>query len=88
MGILFIIYHLHYMPYMFTPKLYAFSQPFYHVSADFAQHIWIDSSTKVCNSLPKVTKISYLTAYTSAFMNPQDAKYSPFHPMLMPFLPF
>jgi hypothetical protein len=58
MGILFIIYYLHYMPYMFTPTLYAFSQPLYHASADFAQQIGIDSSTTVCNSLPKVTKVS------------------------------
>jgi hypothetical protein len=57
MGNLFI-YYLHYMLYMFTPTLYAFSQPLYHVCADFAQHIEIDSSTTVCNSLPKVTKIS------------------------------
>jgi hypothetical protein len=57
-GILFIIYYLYYMLYMFTPTLYAFSQPLYHVYVDFAQHIGIDSSTTVCNSLPKVTKIS------------------------------
>jgi hypothetical protein len=44
--------------YMFTPTLYAFSQPLYHVCADFAQHIGIDRSTTVCISLPKVTKIS------------------------------
>jgi hypothetical protein len=48
MGILFFIYYLHYMLYMFTPTLYAFSQPLYHVCADFSQHI--DSSTTVCNS--------------------------------------
>jgi hypothetical protein len=58
MGILFIIYYLHYMLYMFTPTLYAFPQPLCHVCADFDQHIGIDSSTTVCNSLPKVTKIS------------------------------
>jgi hypothetical protein len=51
------IYYLHYVLYMFTPTLYAFSQPLYHVSVDFDQHIGIDSSTTVCNSLPKVTKI-------------------------------
>jgi hypothetical protein len=51
------IYYLHYMLYMFTPTLYAFPQPLYYVRADFAQHIRIDSSTTVCNSLPKVTKI-------------------------------
>jgi hypothetical protein len=45
MGILFIIFYLHYMLYMFTPTLYAFSQPLYHVCADFAQHIGIDNST-------------------------------------------
>jgi hypothetical protein len=56
-GILFIIYCLHYMLYMFR-TLYAFSQPLYHVCADFAPHIGIDSSTTVYNSLPKVTKIS------------------------------
>jgi hypothetical protein len=55
MGILFIIYCLHYM---FTPTVYAFSQPFYHVCSDFAQHIGIESSTTVCNSLPMVMKIS------------------------------
>jgi hypothetical protein len=49
---------LHYMLYMFTPTLYAFSQPLYHGCADFAQHIGIDSSTTVCNSLSKVMKIS------------------------------
>jgi hypothetical protein len=43
---------------MFTQTLYAFSQPLYHVCGDFAQHIGIDSGTTVCNSLPKVTKIS------------------------------
>jgi hypothetical protein len=56
MGIIF--FYLHYMLYMFTPTLYAFSQPLYHVCADLAQHIEIDISTTVCNSLPKVTKIS------------------------------
>jgi hypothetical protein len=50
MGILFIIYYLHYMLYVFTPTYYAFSQPLYYVCADFAQHIGIDSSTVVCNS--------------------------------------
>jgi hypothetical protein len=49
-GILFIIYYLHYMLYMFTPILYAFSQPLFHVCEDFSQHIEIDSSTTVCNS--------------------------------------
>jgi hypothetical protein len=58
MGILFIFYYLHYMLYMFTPTLCAFSQPLYRVCADFAQHIGIDSSTTVCNSRHKVTKIS------------------------------
>jgi hypothetical protein len=58
MGILFIIYYLHYVLYMFTPTLYSFSQPLYHVCSDFAQHIGIDSNTTVCNSLPKVPKIS------------------------------
>jgi hypothetical protein len=62
MGILFIIYYSHYMPYMFTPTLYAFYQPLYHVCADFAEHIGIDSSTTVCNSLPKVTKISHFNS--------------------------
>jgi hypothetical protein len=52
------IYYLHYIIYMFTPTLYAFSQPLYHVCADFAQHIGIDSSITFYNSLPKVTKIS------------------------------
>jgi hypothetical protein len=33
------IYYLRYMLCMFTPTLYAFSQPLYHVCADFAQHI-------------------------------------------------
>jgi hypothetical protein len=45
------------MLYMFTPTLYALCHPLYHVNADFAQHIGIDSSTTVCNSLPKVMKI-------------------------------
>jgi hypothetical protein len=58
MGILFIIDYLHYMLCMFTLTLYTFSQPLYHVCADFSQHIGIDSSTAVCNSLPKVTEIS------------------------------
>jgi hypothetical protein len=53
-----VIYYLHYMLYVFTPALYAFSQPLYRVCADFAQHIGIDSSTTVYNPLPKVTKIS------------------------------
>jgi hypothetical protein len=51
------IYYLLYMLYMFTPTLYAFSQPLYHVCGDFAQHTGIDSSTTVCNFLPKVPKI-------------------------------
>jgi hypothetical protein len=46
------------MLYMFTLTLYAFSQSLYHVCADFAQHIGIDSSTTVCNYLPKLTKLS------------------------------
>jgi hypothetical protein len=60
------IYYLHYMLYMFTLTLCAFSQPLCNVCADFAQHIAIDSSTTVCNSLPKVPKISdfIITAYT------------------------
>jgi hypothetical protein len=29
------IYYLHYMLYMFTPTLYAFSEPLHHVYADF-----------------------------------------------------
>jgi hypothetical protein len=32
------------------PDTLPFSQPLYHVCADFAQHIVIDSSTTVCNS--------------------------------------
>jgi hypothetical protein len=52
------IYYLHYMLHMFTPTLHARSQPLYHVCEDLARHIGIDSSTTVCNSLPKVTKIS------------------------------
>jgi hypothetical protein len=52
------IYNLHCMLHMFTPTLYAFSQPLYHVCACFAQHIGIDSSTTVCSSLPTVTKIA------------------------------
>jgi hypothetical protein len=51
----YFIYYLHYMLCMFTPTLYGFSQPLYHVCADFSQHIRIDSSTTVCNSLPKMT---------------------------------
>jgi hypothetical protein len=43
------IYYLHYMLYMFTPTLYAFSQPHYHVCADFSHHIGIYISTTVCN---------------------------------------
>jgi hypothetical protein len=46
------------MFYMFTLTLYAFSQSLYHVCADFALHIRIDSSRTVSNSLPNVTKIS------------------------------
>jgi hypothetical protein len=40
------IYYLHYMLYMFTPTLYAFSQPLYHVSPlrcvllDSFQDVW------------------------------------------------
>jgi hypothetical protein len=78
--LLFIIY--------ITPTLYAFSQPLYHACADFAQHIGIDSSTTVCNSLPKVTEISDFTAYTCVFRNPQNAKSPPIYPMLMPLLAF
>jgi hypothetical protein len=43
---------------MLNPTLHAFSQPLYHVCADFAQHIGIDSSTTVCNSMPEMLKIS------------------------------
>jgi hypothetical protein len=57
MEILFIIY-FYITCYICSPRHYAFSQPLDHVCADFAQHIWIDSSTTVPNSLPKVTKIS------------------------------
>jgi hypothetical protein len=39
------IYYLHYMLYIFTPTLYAFSQPRYHVCADFAQHIGVEVNT-------------------------------------------
>jgi hypothetical protein len=46
------------MLYILTPTLYAFSQPLYHVYADFDEHIGIDNTTTVCNSLPNVTKIS------------------------------
>jgi hypothetical protein len=53
--------------YMLTPTLDAFSQLLYHVCADFAQHIGIDSSTTFCNS-------RILTAYKCAFRNPQNAK--------------
>jgi hypothetical protein len=45
-----------------SPRHYAFSKPLYHVCADFAQHIRIDSSTTVCYSLPKVTKISHFNS--------------------------
>jgi hypothetical protein len=55
MGILFIIYII---CSICSPRQYVFSQPLCHVCADFAQHIGIDSSTIVCDSLPKVTKIS------------------------------
>jgi hypothetical protein len=58
MGILLIVYYLHYMLYMFIPTLYALSQPLYHICEDFAQHIGIDSGTTVSNSLPNVLKIS------------------------------
>jgi hypothetical protein len=53
MGILFInlIFTL-YAPYVHPDTLCIFS------AADFSQRIGIDSSTTVCNSLPKVTKIS------------------------------
>jgi hypothetical protein len=43
---------------MFTPTLYASSEPLYHVLADSAQHVGMQSSTTVCHSLPKVTKVS------------------------------
>jgi hypothetical protein len=46
------IYYLHYMLHMFTPTFCAFSQPLYHVCADFPQRVGIDSSTRVSNSLP------------------------------------
>jgi hypothetical protein len=55
MEILFIIYII---CSICSARHYAFFQPLYHVSADFAQHIGVDSSTTVCNSLPKVTKVS------------------------------
>jgi hypothetical protein len=52
------IYFLLFILYMFTATLYPFSQPLYHICADFAQHIGIDSSTTIRTSLPKVTKVS------------------------------
>jgi hypothetical protein len=55
MGILFIIYII---CSICSPRHYAFSKPLYHVCADFAQHIGIDSSKTAFHSLPKVTKIS------------------------------
>jgi hypothetical protein len=76
MGILFIIYYLQYMLYMFTPTLYAFSQPLNHVCADFAQHIGIDSSTTVCNSLPKGTKISDFNTIHLCFQESPKCKVS------------
>jgi hypothetical protein len=45
------------MLYMFT-QLYKFSQPLYHICADFAQHMVLNSSTTLCNSLLKVRKVS------------------------------
>jgi hypothetical protein len=59
MGILFIIYIV---CSVCSPRLYTFSQPLYHVCVDFAQHIGIDSSTTVCNSLRKVMKVSDFNA--------------------------
>jgi hypothetical protein len=55
MGILFIIYII---CSICSPRHYAFSQQLYDVCANFAQHIGMDGSKTVCNSLPKVTKIS------------------------------
>jgi hypothetical protein len=68
------IYYLHYMLSMFTPTLYAFSQPLYQVWADSAQHIGIDSSTTVCNSLPKVTKISDINSIYLFLQESQKCK--------------
>jgi hypothetical protein len=82
------IYYLHYMPLMFSPTLYAFSQPLYHVCADFAQRIGIDSSTTVCNYLPKVTKMSDFNSIHLCLQESLEAPSPPFHQMLMPFLAF
>jgi hypothetical protein len=86
MGILFIIYYLHYMLCIFTPTLYAFSRPPYHVCAYFAQCIGIDSSTRVCNSgcLALNSSANCLWVY---FWRPLRRS-PPFHPMLMPVLAF
>jgi hypothetical protein len=72
------------MLYIFTPTLYAFSQPLYHVCADFAQHIGIDSSTTVCNSLPKMTKTSEFNSIHLCLQESLEALSPPFRPMLMP----
>jgi hypothetical protein len=79
------IYYLHYMPYMFTPTLYAFSPLLYHVYADFAQYIGIDSSTTACNFLPQRTKILDFNIIHLCLQESQKLS-PPFHPMLMPFL--
>jgi hypothetical protein len=79
-GILFIIYYLHYMLYMFTTTLYIFSRPLYHVCADFAQHIGIDSSTRVCISLPKVTKVSDFNSIHLCFKESPKCKTSTLSP--------
>jgi hypothetical protein len=56
---------------MFTPKLYALSQPLYHVCADFCKNIGMDNGTAVCISLPEVTKVSdFNSIHLRAFRNP------------------
>jgi hypothetical protein len=52
--ILFTLYAL----YVHPDTLCIFSAALPCLCVDFAQHIGIDNSTTICNSLPKVTKIS------------------------------
>jgi hypothetical protein len=42
------------MKMMFTSTLYALSLPLYQVYMAFAEHIWMESTSTICNSLPKV----------------------------------
>jgi hypothetical protein len=88
MGILFIIYYLHYMLCMFTPTIYAFSQPFTMFMRILLNLLGSTVAQQSGIFCLRGRRSRILTAHTCAFRNPQSAESPPFHAMLMPFLAF